>query len=273
MSEMYFSGISTSKLAGALVDTDAPGMMSQLVYTPFLLEKCKNIPLVVDSGAYTKALTRADIEAYARLIILLGVRVIWYAAPDAMGDQARSNENYNYLLSLLPPELHDRVLWIYQSSAPIEYLYQGLEKHQRVGIGGLVPMIQADRVKAEKKIVELAEIVQQYRRKPHFFGLSVYKIIQRLHDILPDYTVDSTTWIDGGKYGIVINSIGQQKPANEGGYAFDTEAILRSNIRVMSKWMVAPSFAAGRPVKKSKYQQLDLMAALAGPEPETEEVA
>ena len=242
MSTFYFSGIEKRATAEALLSQSAAGMISQLLYSPSLLQACCDMPLVMDSGAYTKELTPEDIADYACLIASLGERCIWYANADCIGDQPRSNRNYDLLLSLLPPHLHERILWIYQYSADIKYLHEGLEKHQHIGIGGLVPIIKAcDKERAKCLVLRLAALIQRYRREPHYFGLSVLDIIESLHTYHETFSVDSTTWLAGAKYGVLINATGKQRPATEGGYDFDTSSILRQNIRTMRKWIERPA--------------------------------
>lgn len=236
MNTFYFSGIEKSATAEALVREQASGMMSRLQYSPRLLEACGGIRLVMDCGAFSKPLTRADIEQYAHLIVTLRERCEWYAAPDCIGDQQKSNENYTFLLSLLPPELHYRVLWIYQQSAPTKSLLQGLEQHSRIGIGGLVPLLE-DRDRAYHIISRLAHIVSTYPVVPHYFGITSYEIIKMLTTVHADFSVDSTTWLIGAKYGRVVNHVGQQRAARDGGYDYPPDALLRQNIRTMRKWI------------------------------------
>lgn len=241
MGTLFFSGIEKKATADVLVKLGAAGMMSQLLYSPNLLEACADIPLVLDSGAYTKELTRRDIEKYADLIIKLNDRCIWYANADCIGNQQKTNENYTFLLSLLPTELHSRILWIYQQSADLKYLYEGLEKHSRIGIGGLVPLLLSpDKTRARNIILNLASIVLKSGKFSHWFGVTSYEIIRTLNAYLPDYSVDSTTWLVGGRYGQLINARGQQNPASAGGYDFDTESILKQNVRTMQKWVIPP---------------------------------
>jgi hypothetical protein len=253
VSVFYFSGIEKAATAQALVREQASGMMSQLLYNPQLLDACATINLVMDSGAYSKMLEKKDIEEYASLISILGERCTWYANADVIGNQEQSNANYFYLLSLLPEQLHSRILWIYQYGSDVKYLYQGLVTHQRIGIGGLVPLLK-DRQRATAIITSLAREIAAYPVVPHYFGLSTYSIIQALHTYHDDFSVDSTTWLAGGKYGLLINNQGIQRPAREGGYDFDTESILRQNVRTMRKWVEGVS------VKKPKgaYLQMTL---------------
>lgn len=244
----YFSGIEKDATAKVLVDERACGMMSQLLYRDSLLVACKDIPLVVDSGAYSIELTRKEIEKYAALIGRVGRRVIWYAAPDKIGDQERSEENYHYLLSLLSEEMQSRILWIYQASAPVSYLYRAVREHKRVGIGGLVPLFQApDKAMAYQKLHEVISVIAGSEvEDTHFFGASRLETIRKLQGYqlqgsLRRFSIDSTTWLVGGKYGLLVSRNGKQQSAKEMGYDFVNEELLKQNVRTMKSWMDLPA--------------------------------
>lgn len=246
-STLFFSGIEKAATADILVREDASGMMSQLLYRPQLLAACGNIPLVMDSGAYSKELTKRDVDGYAALVQRLGKRCIWYASCDVIGDQEKSNAHYHYLLSLLPEDLHSRILWIYQASAPISYLYQAVREHVRIGVGGLVPLFQSpNKALAYQKIREVAGIIMGAGREivPHYFGVSIPQVIQELHGYHRVFSVDSTTWLIGGKYGLLVARNGKQQSAKELGYDFATEELLRQNVRTMKKWMEKPEYCS-----------------------------
>jgi hypothetical protein len=216
-------------------------MINRLQYSDDLMQACQDIvDLVMDCGSFTKPLTSDEIVEYALLIIKLGHRITWYANADVIGNQEQSLKNYKFLLSLLPVDLKPKVLYIYQYGADLSYLYEALEQHQRIGIGGLVPLIQSNRLKALHAIVDLARIIAEYNVVPHFLGLSAISIIKELHNHLPNFTVDSTTWLAGAKYGLLINKRGQQHSAKELGYDFDTHSILLQNVRTMRRWMEPP---------------------------------
>lgn len=238
MSTFFFSGIEKSATAAVLIKESAAGMMSQLLYRENLLTDCGSIPLVMDSGAFTKELTMRDIEKYASIIQKLGDRCIWYANADCIGNQEKSNENYKFLCSLLSPDMQERVLWVYQVSAPISYLYQGLQEHKRIGIGGLVPIFRSPNKSAAYYLLrQLATIIAEYDADPHYFGLSAYEACLKLRDYHRRFSVDSTTWLDGVKYGLLIDKKGKQVSASEMGYDFTNEALLSQNVRTMRKWV------------------------------------
>jgi hypothetical protein len=80
-------------------------------------------------------------------------------------------------------------------------------------------------------------------RQLQYFGLGNAQIIRALRDIHADFSVDSTAWLVGGKYGLAIDQWGQQRPANESGFDWSKDAILQQNVRTMRKWVEAPLIA------------------------------
>lgn len=247
-----FSGIEKTATAQAVVEEQAAGMISFWRATPALLDACSSIKtLVIDSGIYSKPHTQQDIERYAEFIIRLGERCLWYAMPDVIGDQVQSNKNYEKLLSLLPKALHERILWIYQQSAPHWYLIEGLEQHKRIGIGGLVPLIQRDSQQARNRIVEIAREVAGAGVSGQYFGngMRVSHIdLQEIHRDT-DFSVDATTWLVGSRYGRLVNAAGQQIPMKETGFDFSTHACLQQNIRTMRKWVEKDPISLQRTLK------------------------
>lgn len=252
-STLYFSGIEKAATANVLVQQHAAGMISQLQYSPELLLACHDIKLVMDSGAYSRVLTHKDIERYARIIITLGDRCEWYTSPDCIGDQAQSEKNYCYLLSLLPHELHHKILWVYQYSAgDMSLLDQTLDHFPRIGIGGLKPLFEKcpSDVACQKVAVLAQRIARTSRCIPHYFAVTRLCMIERLAAIHEEYTVDSTTWLVGSKYGMRINARGQQVPARGSGNDCSSEELLAQNVRTMRKWVECA------PVQKSPSSHL-----------------
>jgi hypothetical protein len=240
MSTFFFSGVNRRGLVYLLRGVQAAAMVSFLDCSRSVRWALEDMSLdfAVDSGSYTKPLLPHEIRQYAAFIEQMEGRAAWYAAPDVMSNQEASNENYRYLLSLLPRYQHQYVLWVYQYGSDMAYLREGLREHERIGIGGLVPLITGNPQQAKSAILSIAKIIKEHHVTPHYFGLGSASIIKALRDIHEDFSCDSTTWLLGGKYGIAIDSWGQQRPANEGtGYNWDKDAILRQNARTMQKWI------------------------------------
>lgn len=253
MSNIFFGGIEKKATAEILIKEKVSGMMSWLEYSPALLESCDTLPLVFDCGAYSLLLSARDIEQYAQFIVSIGNRGIWYASPDCIGNQQKSNENRVYLLSLLPSFLHNRILYIYQYGSDLKYLYKGLEEHKRIGIGGLVPLFKKnDRSVAYQKLLTVVKIICQFDCdcEPHYFGmggLDVIRMFQRYHS---SFTVDCTTWLLSAVNGKQINWKGQQCKVKK-----SKEDILVENIRTMQNWMDKPEEKA----ENKEYMQLCLL--------------
>lgn len=263
MSTLYCSGIEKAATARMIGDEHAAGMMSQLEYSPELFQACLDAgitQLVFDSGAYSKKLSHKDIERYAGIIRATHEHVLWYAAPDCRGDQEQSNANYAYLLSLLPETLHTKILWIFQYGSDLEYLYAGLHAHQQIGVGGLAALFaHEDAAVACQRIGVLATIIEQAGVVPHYFLATRKRVIEKLCAIHQEFSVDSTTWLVGTKYGKMINARGQQIHAHTAGFSFSGEDLNGQNIRTMRPWVDSSpvSLPCTIPVITSNhYQQL-----------------
>jgi len=216
-------------------------MLSFLQYSSGLFDVCEayGLRLVMDSGAYTKPLSSKDIERYARIICTLGDRCEWYANADVIGDQRQSNANYTLLISLLPPELHHKVLWVYQVSAPLSYLDEGLERFGSIGIGGLVRLLAQD--SNGTKLLSVVQRIAQTQVYPHYFGLGQARWLRLLRDIHAGrYSSDSSTWLVGAKFDRLIRYDGRQIPVKNTGFSFTPAEILAQNIRTMRQWVELP---------------------------------
>lgn len=262
---MYLSGLEKVKTVQLLSRIpDAAGMMSYWEYSPNLFAACAEIRrMVMDSGAFSRPLGRKDIERYAGVIATLGDRCEWYANADVLGDQGQSNENYRFLLSLIPEGLHSRVLWVYQASAPLRDLEEGLERFPRLGIGGLVKLLERGR--GGDQLQAIAERVAAWDREAHYFGVGQMEHLQRLARVHQDgrFSADSSTWLVGMKYRRLIRKSGHQIDSEKTEYELTPEEMSLSNARVMRAWVIPRPAAVPRPKPKPRkraIQQLTLFA-------------
>jgi hypothetical protein len=241
LATLFFSGIEKAETARILSTVSgSAGMMSFLQYSDHLFAACESygLRLAMDSGAYTRPLSRKDIERYASVICALGGRCEWYAAPDHIGDQLQSNANYRFLLLLLPSHLHHKVLWIYQVGSPLTYLDEGLERCERIGVGGLVRLVTQEGGKAE--LISIAERIASRNGEPHYFGLGQQRALRRLATIHEGrFSCDSATWLVGAKYNRLIRNDGTQVSSERTGFDFAPAEILAQNVRTMKKWVAA----------------------------------
>ncbi len=81
------------------------------------------------------------------------------------------------------------------------------------------------------------------------FWLAIPAIIKSLHTYHRDFSIDSTFWLNGCKFGEAIDARGRRWPVNGGGFDWSKEAILQQNVRTMSKWVTPtgkpPSYGQG----------------------------
>src|SRR2546430_4099075 len=105
MPTLYFSGITKPFQIELLARLRAAGMLNALTAgQPRVIAACRSlpgVPLSLDSAAYQGY---TDVEAYARLIRRVGRRMDFCSNLDVLHNQARSNEHYQRLLSLLADE-------------------------------------------------------------------------------------------------------------------------------------------------------------------------
>src|SRR5947199_10062632 len=118
----------------------------------------------------------------------------------------------------------------------------------------MVPIKQTNKDVALQVVQRLAAIIRQYNCVAHYFGLSTFSILEALHSY-GEYTVDSTTWLVGAKYGLLVNNQGRQRLSREGGYDFSTKAILEQNVRTMRHVVERPS----EKTKRSPFVQMSFL--------------
>jgi len=253
MSTIYFSGVDRVEYVDVLAQERAAAMISIEAWTQPLLDALDQTSTfhVVDSGSFNPKLSLRTVEYYAQFIKLRGNVARWYATSDTLRNQRETDLYYAYMLRLLPEECHDLLLWIWHYGSDISHLHRGLEKHKRLGVGGLVSLLKEDQNKALDTILNLASIIKQYNAVPHYFGVGSANIVKALVGIHPDFSVDSATWLVGAKFGEIIDRDGRRYKADKGGFDWPKEALLRQNIRQMKKWLLTPH-------EKSGYKQIRL---------------
>lgn len=266
MSTFYPSGIDRPEFARIAARKAGAGMINRFQLTDSILQMCRQYPdarWFVDSGAFTKVLTQVDIASYAQLIIDLADLIEVFAAPDVIGNQAQSNQNYTYLLSLLPEHLHSKVLWIYQYGADTRYLQEALAIHVRIGIGGLVPLLDADYERGSACILALTSVIAKAGVQPHYFGIGSLELIQKLQAAHPRFTIDNSTWIQAAKNGTCINYQGKRIPKSDlmriFGVNFDIDECLAQNVQTMNDWLT-PMQQPKRRKKDKGQMSLDLFS-------------
>lgn len=128
-------------------------------------------------------------------------------AKDVIGD---ANRSFQYWVMMRQYwDLDTPLVPVWQWGGDREQLCVYLECAQIVGIGGLVPLLNRDRLLEEKEanafnkgrekvLRQLEKLVKQFPNRFHAFGLCWPKAITRLKPYL--YSADTSIWLRGARY-------------------------------------------------------------------------
>lgn len=225
MPTFYFSGINKPLQIDLLARLGAAGMLNALTAgQPRMLAACQRnpgVPLALDSAAYQGYL---DVEAYARLIRLLGRSMAFCANLDVLHNQARSDEHYRRLASLLADEeeLRARLLWVYQSQSregafdrkgDPEALKRALGTHRLVGVGGLVPVLERNIHEALDIIGAVGAALSEAGTQGHFFGIGNYTVLASIWNERWFHSSDSSRWWQEALSCVLLTSDGRRMSA------------------------------------------------------------
>ena len=149
-----------------------------------------------DSGAFTAHTQGAEIDVreYGRWLAANAGHFTTYANLDVIGDPVATMTNQRILegdFGLAP-------LPVFHGGEPWDALEALIENGYRyIALGGLVAV--SDKVLARKFLVRCFQIAADAGVVYHGFG----QTDQWMMRSLPWYSVDSTTWLNGAKYGLV----------------------------------------------------------------------
>jgi len=169
----------------------------------------KPYDLFVDSGAFS-AFTQEkqiDLEDYMQWIKKNKFKE--YAALDVIYDPEQTKKNFEYMkeCGLKPiPTFHynDKLKNIQQVRAQMEWLFN--EPH--IALGGLVPLAKDKKTITNWLDACFANLYPYVEKgmKVHGFGVLAPDLLRRY----PWYSVDGTSWIQGGKYGETVQFDGMR---------------------------------------------------------------
>ena len=148
-----------------------------------------NEKMFIDSGAFTVFNTgkKIDILEYCRWLKENNVKI--YAALDVIGDEKKTRENFDFMISygLKPiPTFH--------FGENFDCLKYYLEKCDYIALGGLVP--QKNNVNKIKNFLNKCFLLGK-STKFHGFGVNNFEILKKY----PFYSVDATSWHNPMRYG------------------------------------------------------------------------
>ncbi|MGH9821694.1 MAG: hypothetical protein ACREDR_00325 [Blastocatellia bacterium] len=228
MPVLYFSGINKPFQIELLAHLRAAGMLNALTAgQPRVLAACRRnpgVPLALDSAAYQGY---TDVEAYARLIRRVGRSMDFCSNLDVLHNQARSDEHYQRLLSLLADEddLRARLLWVYQSQSrgdafsrqgDLEALRRALGalRPARVGVGGLVPVLERNIHEALDIIGAIGKVLSEAGAQGHFFGIGNYTVLASIWNERWFHSSDSSRWWQEALSRVLLTSDGRRLGAH-----------------------------------------------------------
>lgn len=236
---MYFSGVDRVQHAdlikseGGRVMFSPPTRLRNPKLKNFLMQNGGN---VLDSGAYQGF---TDVEAYADIVLESHSYLQWAVNLDAIADQDQSNRNFERLHNLLPSEVANKILWVFQTGAD-PAMIADYGKNKLVGIGGMVPMHRYPaRIRAY--LEKVSKHLSAANSKAHLFGMTNLKLLKWA--AFQDWfeSADSTRWMFGLKSAELITVNGDCFDSADRGLMFTPEERARHNIRVLRAIVEAPA--------------------------------
>ena len=148
----------------------------------------------IDSGAYSAFSIGAeiDIKEYAAWLYRYKHLVTVYSNLDSIGNAAKTLENQKRL-----EDMGLRPLPVFHTGEPWSYLEHYIENYRYIALGGMVPYLK-DHKKLMPWLIRSFKMAKD-RSVYHGFGCTNFNIIKSL----PWYSVDSTSWLAGVKFGQV----------------------------------------------------------------------
>jgi len=187
--------------------------------------KERGFNIFLDSGGYTarKQGTYIDVERYGEFLKRNKDYIFTAANLDVM-DTGKALENQMYLEKIYP------VLPVYHYSEYVEKKKQLLkdfcEGYEFVAVGGIAGM-NPDKRLLKNFLNYCFRMFIKYKTKVHGFGITSLEMLKEY----PFYTVDSTAWLVGGKFGTILKWDNHYKMKTTIHYA-DKEKMIENRIPV-----------------------------------------
>lgn len=155
-----------------------------------------NRPLVLDSGAFSIATGKSDhtIQDYMKFLESNADRCFWYAGLDVIGDAKKTRDN-----QLLMEKNGFNPMPTFHMGSDYKYLEEMIEKYEYIGLGGLVPFLKGRDGNKAAMLSHLDKCFSLIRDKVkvHCWGCTTLELCLKY----PFYSVDSTSWLSGGRHG------------------------------------------------------------------------
>jgi len=198
---LYFAGADTEEYNSLL----ASQQVGSVLYSYHGLRKplnnylsiWKNKPNVfLDSGAFSAHFQgkTIDIDKYIKFIKNNKKYLTVYANLDVIGDLDKTQQNQSYI-----EEQGLQPLPVYHSPYEEVKVFEELaNKYNYVGIGGIAGY-KGKKELALRRIYKCLDIASKTNTKVHGFGITSKKLLNNLNF----YSVDSTSWLAGMKFGTI----------------------------------------------------------------------
>lgn len=235
MEKIYFSGVDRLKYLQLLHGEDAPVMISPP--SKALNKNIENylqsnkIDCFLDSGIFAKSIT---IDRYIEIILETGDIFTHIANIDCIGDQEKSNKNFEILINQLPNRLAKKMVWVHQGGE-LKEIPSYAKEFDLIAVGGLVPHFRKPE-KIKTYLESVVNVVQGIDCKIHLFGMTNPYLLRwaSFHDCF--YSADSTRWMWGLKSGEILAANGSRIDATAIGLRFTPEERARHNVRVLKSF-------------------------------------
>jgi hypothetical protein len=144
------------------------------------------VRLMLDSGAYTfQSKGYADIDVWLERVFSVRNNARELISYDVIGDGQKTYEYYLYVSKYLPD-----VIPVFHQYSDFKYLDCYLDRTDRIALGGMVGS-------GSRKVYFLKKVFKRKIVRYHGFGLSSQPLLM----LFPFYSVDSTSWLNGCRYG------------------------------------------------------------------------
>lgn len=233
---------------GAMVNAesaDQPALLQAYVDYP-------NVPLVLDSGAYQQAgktvsdyvgvLTRIDEHLKMHGEGGVTERFEWVANLDVIEGIGTGDHFFALREQGIEP------LWVAHATAgrkeartgralrpPPEQAFE-LRKGMTIGIGGLVPIIKAERRTAARVIERIGRWLERQGLRGHFFGVGACPLLKQFSGAEWFESADSAKWLQGQKGRKLYLSDGGSIRAQAQGLRLSRAECARQNLRQIGRW-------------------------------------
>lgn len=163
------------------------------------LEKYKDFNVFLDSGAFTAYNSGKVIDIDEYIDFIKKHKPSLYANLDVIGNAEETFKNQKYMESKgLKP------IPVFHFNEDFKYLNEYAKKYDYIALGGVAQLKVKSKIHSWLK--KCFKIIPS-TTKTHGFAVTSPELLK----IYPFYSVDSTSWLSGGKFGMIFTSFNKFK--------------------------------------------------------------